>query len=165
LLSSLDDPVGVAVDRSNSVFVADYGSDKIFKYTTNGVLTTFASGLDQPTGLAFDNAGNLYEADSGSGKIFKFNSRGISTPFASGLNAPALLAFEPSAPSLNISQGTGSQMVLYWPAVGSIYDLQTATNLSSTNWVTVTNGMQITGVVVTNASPSAFFRLATPSSN
>ncbi|HEY1661238.1 MAG TPA: NHL repeat-containing protein [Verrucomicrobiae bacterium] len=161
--NSLGDPVGLAIDRSNSVFVADFANNAIYKYTTNGVFSTFvSSGLDEPAGLAFDDAGNLYEADYGSGNIFKFNSKGVLLgTFASNLDSPTYLAFEPPAPALNISQ-TGNQSVLYWPAVGASYTLQMSTNLSSANWVTVTNGIQITGFAITNSSPNAFFRIVSP---
>lgn len=36
-------------------------------------------------------------------------------------------------------QASGGQTVLYWPAWASSYKLQMTTNLSSTNWTTVTN--------------------------
>src|SRR5436190_10430490 len=32
----------------------------IYKFTSNGASSTFASGLDGPEGLAFDSAGNLF---------------------------------------------------------------------------------------------------------
>jgi hypothetical protein len=37
--------------------------------------------------------------------------------------------------------------------------LQNATNLGSSNWVTVTNGIPINGVIISNAPTNAFLRL------
>ena len=64
----------------------------------------------------------------------------------------------PPPPALNVVS-SGSQTVLYWPASATNYLLQTTTNLASSNWVAVTNGMPIIGVTVTNNAPAAFFRL------
>jgi hypothetical protein len=60
--------------------------------------------------------------------------------------------------NLNIAFN-GNQSVLYYPAGATNFVVQTSTNLSSTNWTTVTNGTPIQGIVVTNSSPAAFFRL------
>jgi hypothetical protein len=61
-------------------------------------------------------------------------------------------------PALNIAS-VGNQSVLYWSASATNYVLQTTTNLSPPNWVTVSNGTPIIGVTLTNSSPAAFFRL------
>jgi hypothetical protein len=61
-------------------------------------------------------------------------------------------------PALGIAQA-GNQEVLYWPVWATSYALQMKTSLSSTNWVTVSNGTPIIGVTLTNALPAAFFRL------
>jgi hypothetical protein len=65
------------------------------------------------------------------------------------------------APVLSIA-AAGNQSVLYWPASASNYVLQITTNLSSPNWVAVTNGTPIIGVTLTNALPAAYFRLQQP---
>jgi hypothetical protein len=71
------------------------GSGNIYKFTPEGIQSTFASGLNGPEGLAFDNAGNLFEADAGSGNIYKFTVPGGGrSTFASGLRGPAGLAFD-----------------------------------------------------------------------
>jgi len=65
-------------------------------------------------------------------------------------------------PTLNIAQ-TANQTVLYWPASDANFILQSSTNLSSTNWATVsTNGAFVIGVAVTNSSPASFYRLISP---
>ena len=63
-----------------------------------------------------------------------------------------------ASPPLNIFS-VGNQSVLYWksPAPDSV--LQSTTNLASPNWTTVTSGVPIQGVTLTNTSPNLFFRL------
>jgi hypothetical protein len=68
------------------------------------------------------------------------------------------LQYTAPSPWLNIVQA-GNQAVLYWPASATNCVLQTTTNLASPNWVTVTNGVPIIGVTLTNSSSAAFFRL------
>ena len=53
----------------------------------------------------------------------------------------------------------GNQTVLFWPATATNYVLQSATNLTSPNWVAVSNAVTVTAVAVTNTSPAMFFRL------
>jgi formylglycine-generating enzyme required for sulfatase activity len=60
--------------------------------------------------------------------------------------------------NLNIAPA-GNQTVLFWPATIANYVLQSTTNLSSTNWVAVTNTVLVTAVTVTNTSPTRYFRL------
>src|SRR6266403_31046 len=67
------------------LFESDFQSGTIFKFTSDGTKTTFATGLNHPFDLAFDTAGNLFEADDGSGTIFKFTPGGTKMTFATGL--------------------------------------------------------------------------------
>jgi len=53
----------------------------------------------------------------------------------------------------------GGQSVLYWPNSPTNYVLQTATNLSSTNWLTARTAFAVNAAEVTNAAPAGFFRL------
>ena len=59
--------IGLAFDSAGNLFVAwligGPGTGRIYKFTPNGVRTTFASGLLlNHNGLAFDRAGNLFVA-------------------------------------------------------------------------------------------------------
>ena len=154
-------PTGLAFNSAGNLFVADNTFGSITKITPGGAQSTFASGLSAPIGLAFNSVGVLFEADGGSGKIYEFTPGEAQSTFASGLSSPLFLAFQPvsvSPPPLSIGT-TGNQTALYWLASATNFILQTTTNLSSPNWTTVSNGTPIIGVMVTNTSSAAFFRL------
>jgi sugar lactone lactonase YvrE len=85
-------PVGIAVDRAGSVFVADLLSGTIRKIAADGAVTTLAGtpgvggsadGMGSaaqfrgPTGVAVDNADNVYVVDSGNYTIRKITADGI----------------------------------------------------------------------------------------
>ena len=76
------------------IFVSDFYTNTIYKFTPDGTRSSFATGLNGPTGLAFDSANNLFEADFYSGTIYKFTADGTQTVFAMGLRQPWGLAFD-----------------------------------------------------------------------
>ncbi len=155
---------GLAVDRDGHVFGANNFDGRVSEFITNSiqiqVQNIFLFLFGDPTGLTFDGMGDLFVSDISANKIYELKNEVGFAPivFASGLSAPTILAFQPGTPALNIAPA-GNQSVLYWPAWAANFSLQTATNLSSTNWLTVTNGTPILGVTLTNTSPAAFFRL------
>jgi len=90
-------PVSVAVDSANNVYVADSGGETVRKITSNGVVTTLAgsgglSGTNDgvgnaarfanPQAVAVDGAGNAYVSDSGNNTIRKITPDGVVTTIA-----------------------------------------------------------------------------------
>ena len=94
------DGVGMAVDASGNLFIADGDNNVIRKVGTNGIITTVAgdgnlgySGdggkatraeLNGPFGVAVDTSGNLFIADGGNNVIRKVGTNGIITTVAGG---------------------------------------------------------------------------------
>jgi sugar lactone lactonase YvrE len=68
-------PLGVTVDSSGIVYVADYGNSAIRKIIPASVVGTLAVS-DGPQGLAIDSDNNVYVADYASSTILKITSSG-----------------------------------------------------------------------------------------
>jgi serine/threonine protein kinase, bacterial len=134
--ASFSTPMGVAVDGSGNVYVADYQNDLIRKITSAGVVSTLAGsgaagatdGLDTaatfnlPEAVAVDAAGNVYVADNGNNLIRKVTPAGqVSTLAGSGQSGSA--------------NGTGSAASFNSPfglvvdAAGNIYVADSGNNL------------------------------------
>jgi len=134
--AQLDNPVGVALDSSGTVYVADYGNNRI-RTVTAGLIYAFAGAshaqgdggqalaatLYFPDRTAFDGAGNIYIADTINNRVRKVNSAGIIETLAgtgsavgsgdggpaisAGVNAPAAVAADNSG---NIFIATENQI-------------------------------------------------------
>jgi len=104
-------PLGVAVDGSGNVYVADSNNYLIRKITSAGAVTTLAgtAGLSGstdatgtsasfglPDGIAVDGSGNVYVADTSGAAIRKVTPAGAVTTVAAGLDHPGGLAVDGS---------------------------------------------------------------------
>ncbi len=95
-VAKFNEPIGVAVDGSGNVYVADYSNHRIRKVTSTGMVSTFAgtatSGFmddtngmagsaqfNKPSGVAVDSVGNVYVADYNNHRIRRIttNSMGV----------------------------------------------------------------------------------------
>lgn len=92
------------------IYVADYGTRTIYRYTPDGsTRTVFTSELSSPEGLAFDSAGNLFVADTESNTIYKFATDGTQSTFANtGLSSPVGLAFDNEGNLYEADYGSGT---------------------------------------------------------
>lgn len=77
-------PVGVALDSSINVYVADTGNNRIQKFDSVGTYTTqWGTGgtgngqFSGPTGIAVDSANNIYVVDTGNNRVQKFTAAGV----------------------------------------------------------------------------------------
>ena len=93
-VSGFVDPIGLAFDQNNNLYVADCGGKSVLKVTKAGVVSTFATGFGSPTFLTSDSTGNLYVTDRTVGVIWLVTPAGVVSKFASELNTPTGLAFD-----------------------------------------------------------------------
>lgn len=98
--AALSEPLGVAVDSTGNLFIADHLNHRIRKVVANGTISTVAgngtegvsgdggaainASLGDPTAVALSGAGELYIADSAGGKIRKVTPVGIISTVAGG---------------------------------------------------------------------------------
>ncbi|OQW90457.1 MAG: hypothetical protein BWK78_06975 [Thiotrichaceae bacterium IS1] len=85
--AQFNQPVGVALDSSNNLYIVDFGNARIRKVSTNGIITTVAGNgshnfsgdggpatnaqINQSNGVGLDGNGNLYIADVMNSRIRK----------------------------------------------------------------------------------------------
>jgi sugar lactone lactonase YvrE len=95
--ATLDNPLGVAVDPSGNVYIADFYNNVIRKVAANGIITTYAgtgaygdsgdggpatkAALSEPGSVLVDAAGNLYIGDYGN-RVRKVAPNGTITTVA-----------------------------------------------------------------------------------
>ena len=101
-IARFNQPIGVAVDNSNNVYVGDTYNFTVRKISSAGIVTTIAGSpgsmgsadgtgsaarFTQTTDLAVDSAGNIFVSDKGNHTIRKITPTGVATTFAGSAGA------------------------------------------------------------------------------
>jgi uncharacterized protein (TIGR03437 family) len=94
--ATFGNPVGLAVDASGAVYVADLNNGRVRRFAVGGAITTFAgtvtsvgdggpsiqSRLNRPSSVAVDSSANLYIADPTANRVRKVTPSGTITTVA-----------------------------------------------------------------------------------
>lgn len=135
--ASFNYPVGLCIDASGNLFVAESQNHLIRKITSSGVVTTLAgsgtmasidgtgtsASFSSPVSIAIDSSGNLFVCDFTGCKIRKVTSAGVVTTFVGsgsvGTNDGTGTSAKFSNPgSICIDQATGTLYVSDWGSLG-----------------------------------------------
>jgi secreted PhoX family phosphatase len=128
IAASFANPLGLAIDASGNLYVADSGNNMIRKITTAGLVTTLAGSgavgatngtataatFNNPNGIAVDFAGNVYVNDTGNNSIRMISTTGVVSTLA-GSGFAAIANGTGTAASFNTPQG------LTFDAAGNLY--------------------------------------------
>jgi hypothetical protein len=119
ILTSLAQPVAVAVDATNVIYVLTQGDGSILRLN-RGVGKVLTSQLLSPTAMAYDGASSLFVAQN-NGSVVKVSIADgtVSVPLIGGLNQPGGIAVLDSG-LLAVSE-TGANRIGVWdPSDGSL---------------------------------------------
>jgi hypothetical protein len=136
--SDLDYPTGIATDSAGNVYLDNYDSSQILKFTPSGTLSIFAgngsfaastpgpatlSALEAPFGVATDAAGDVYIADTYNYEIDEVTPDGtLSVIAGDGTQGPPTYSGPATSSELNQPDDVASS------AVGRLYIADTANN-------------------------------------
>jgi DNA-binding beta-propeller fold protein YncE len=135
----LASPIGVAVDASGNVYIADDNDNTITEWTASSDTssTLISSGLSKPAGVAVGIAGNVYVADTFNNAIEEWtaSNKTVSTLISSGLSHPSGVAVD-GAGNVYIAD-TGNGAVKEWTAADSNVVTLVSSNLNDPSGVAV----------------------------
>jgi serine/threonine-protein kinase len=114
--AALADPVGVAVDKSGNVYVADFGGQEVLKLPGGSgpqVHLPF-TGLKSPDGVAVDTSGSVYVTDPQKNRVLKLpadSAQQIELPFT-GMNFPIGVAVDGTGTVYVVDSGNNRVLTL-----------------------------------------------------
>lgn len=108
---------GLTVAPDGTVYVVDFGNQKIRKVAPDGTVSTLAAfGQGGAGGFrytpALDASGNLYVSGYLDGKIYRISPAGVVSPFATGFTYPGDLAILPDGSVLVLESFDGTLWTL-----------------------------------------------------
>lgn len=104
-------PTGLAFDAAGNLFVAELGTNSIFKIQPDGTKSLFTAGdLNRPMDLAFGPGGDLFVANDGTSTIIKITPAGVVSVLGNGdaLNHPTSVASDFNGNVYAANTGSGA---------------------------------------------------------
>jgi len=116
--ATLNNPIGIALDNSGNLYIADRNNLRIRKVTTDGIISTVAgngsavfsgdggvatnAGLYYPSGVTVDSSGSIFIADTNNHRVRKVIAGGIISTIA-GIGSPGFGGDGAAATSANLN--------------------------------------------------------------
>ena len=126
--SGFNNPLGIALDGSGNLFVADQGNNAVKEVVAAGgyaTVNTLGSGFTGPTAVAVDASSNVFVIDAGNSTIKEIVAAG-------GYSTVNTLGSAFSHPIVGIAvDGAGN--VLFTDTVGTLREYVAATNFTTLN--------------------------------
>jgi len=158
--ASFRGPMGIAVDATGVVYVADSGNRSIRRIAANGTVTTLSlSGgrLSEPRGVVLTAAGTLLVADYGSHSIRSITSSGAISTLAGSADSPGTTDGTTAASRFHYPSG------LAMTSAGTVYVADTENDtIRSINGSEVTTLAGLAGRVLTADGLGAEARFDAP---
>jgi uncharacterized protein (TIGR03437 family) len=150
--ASMYHPLGVAVDGTGNVFIADFANDRVRKVAPSGIITTYAgtgsggaggdggpatSGqINGPADLTLDGAGNLYIADYYNHRVRK----------VAPLAGPSISATNSGVPSFQGKAGfsSNSYLEIYGTNLSQTTRTWSGSDFNGSNAPTSLDGVSVT---------------------
>jgi sugar lactone lactonase YvrE len=167
--ASLSFPIGIAF-RNGIIYATGALATEVFRFDLQGNLlpNMFSNpNVQGPAGLAFDSAGNLYVANNNGASIGKFDPQGVYTQFSItnfGAKPAGVVCRAASAPPPVLTvKLLSTNLVISWPSAVPGAELQQASDITSSNWVPVTNALSATNgqvlITLPKSTGGVFYRL------
>jgi hypothetical protein len=158
--------ISIAVAMQLGVLAASAQTNK-YLFTGSETNITLPPGIYNITAYGAQGGGSTFGGGGGGGSIIDSSAitnlvevSGIASPDGSHNGEIIITTVSTQPPPVLGISTYGSQPAVFFPtATGTNYVLQMTTNLASGPWVTVSNGVPISGIIISNPPAAAFFRL------
>jgi uncharacterized protein (TIGR03437 family) len=120
--ASLRAPLGIAVDDSGNVFIADTGNNRVRQVTPDGIIHTIAgtdvltSPLDSPGGLFLDGSGAIYVADTNHNRVCRLVPDSVLPP--DPITMPPVLSAVSAASLRQGAVASGEILTIFGKGIG-----------------------------------------------
>ncbi|WPV01421.1 DUF2341 domain-containing protein [Mucilaginibacter sp. cycad4] len=122
VLSGLNYALGITIDQSDNIYIADQGAVTVKKYNTSGtlLLSLPTTNLSTPLGVAVDASGNIYVLNNGTGNVTKYNSAGtFQSTFLSGYTSAQAITID-GAGNFYVSDNAATNTVYVYNQSGTL---------------------------------------------
>ena len=150
--AQLNTPTGVAIDSADSLYIADFGNNRIRK-VSGGVIATVAGNgtlgfsgdngpatsaqLYYPQGVAVDSAGNLYVADTNNNRIR------VLTPAVVTAQTPTVMSMVNAASFIGGPISPGELVTIFGTGIGPATAAGATTDPATGKLATTIGGVQV----------------------